>query len=298
MCSPSPRSLPSPLTPSPHCAPQATLNESQKISVLPTFEEQVGKTEANPVPDFFTSAPPGTPGRHELTLERHQKLYIPRGGVHYAQVKPGNEAETSVHLTVAVPTQYLSERYGVGEILKDAPGLLAGFDACACGSALEKFKGGEGGGLADFMQYLQSKLSGAEVRSKIEAARRNVILTRDQARQNWHRRYVEADKAGVDRGGHVTWSSTVRWLGGKSDDENGGELEVAESIADAVMGVVGRVRGAGKEGVKVAALQQTGSGLDDLTVLLLAKVLVQLWACELVDTEMPAHKKMKQNSDT
>ena len=272
---------------------------SPPVPTLPTFEQQLGKSELHPVPDFFTD--PGSYGRHPscttTSLSPGDKLYIPRGGVHWATVvapsSPPRPASTSVHLTVAFPTSHLSDRAGVEAILADVPALMARYERRAGGGpALAAFSGPAGGGcsLPDFLEFLASDALTAEaVRERVEEGRRRVEASRDKARKEWHEDYLAYDHSG-DRGAHVLWRSRVRWLGGRpegAEEAEGeeGELEVAESIADEVSEAVRLLKAAGGEGFVVEELKRAHfkeAKMDDVSFLLLVKVLAQLWAVEVV----------------
>jgi hypothetical protein len=275
-----------------------TCNVDNGIKQLPSYKYQVGKGDlgkgALGVPEVYNDLSKDNDDRHVIKLNTNDKLYIPRGGVHWAKT---SKDYTSVHLTVACPSSYASARYGLSELIR--LGVTLGGEALMDGFG-DTFEGGDSDCMGDskkeeecveeFNDYLKKTVFNvANVKKVIDDTKASVLINRDKSRKTWEEEFMAYNHA-HDRGGWCLWESNIKWLGGvKNDDSNNGELEVCDTIENDVLAIVGKLR----EGYvgSVESLKREwyekedglDGVLDDLAFLVLCRVLVQLGAVEVAE---------------
>ncbi|GMH82749.1 hypothetical protein TrST_g4729 [Triparma strigata] len=212
----------------------------------------------------------------DVDVRLYDTLYIPRGGVHYAKNK---ERGTSVHLTIALPTGYLSAEWGVERIFEEVQeefeGRVEWKGVCRSGDVIDKFRA-----------KILEKVTEDSVRTKIKEGVEEVSSNYEESRKDWNKRNAEYFKSigeGKDKARNVKWKSRVRWNDGPKPSGKG-ELSVCSEIEEDVGNVVNFLKIDPLVSVRVEELSFRVKIMDDLSFLLLMKVLVEMEAI-LVDDE-------------
>ncbi|GMH84869.1 hypothetical protein TL16_g10053, partial [Triparma laevis f. inornata] len=240
-------------------------DNSRTIGVRwPKFDEQLGKNDLECKIKMQPKA--------DNELESHpvkvgDVLYIPRGGVHHAE---NSGRETSIHFTIALPTSYLSAEWAVSEIFDDALTKMEpsaewnGF--CSKGEEIERFK-----------KILMEGISENKVREKIKEGVKEVKANYEKSCKEWEGRRVEYFKKvgeGSDKARKCCWGSKVRWNEGEKPS-NTGELVVCEEIEEDVNRIIEFLKLDSNIAVEVSELAFKLKVMDNLSFLLLMKVLVE-----------------------
>ncbi len=247
-----------------------TKNAAHGIDQIPTHNQQVGKVEGRPVPDaFFEVADEDDPSTLRCQLRAGQKLYLPRGAVHWATT----EKDTSVHVTLAIPTHENS----LASIVDRLKGRLTDVEwkGHMTDELVKRFDIGE--------EY--KRLNDEMENERAQEIFKWTTSFRASARDECH---------------DVLWHTRVRWKGGNEKGEHA-DIEIAESIEDSVLYVIKRIKGCKQcEGVKVSEIKEGAKPgeciLDDIGVLVLCKKLAAvkaIEACIAADSDV----KKKANHD-